>query len=161
MNFELDHWTRTDSRRRRWMKIDSKHGHLHGILVRVHCKIIQNKMAHQCVKDFTSARIRMPKYWNHVEIKKFLPLLFMTFLDVSEVPEHDKAKKKIVSLCLWICGSVTTITPLRKLLQSSFWCQNLCNFNTVNWKAFELCSVTETWHASPKRHNFKGFFHFW
>jgi hypothetical protein len=30
----------------------------------------------------------------------------------------------------------------------------------VNWKAFELCSVTETWHASPKRHSFIGFFQF-
>jgi hypothetical protein len=92
----------------------------------------------------------------------------MTFLDVSEVPEHDKAKKKFVSVCLWICISVylyicisvSTITPLRKLLQSSFWCQNLRNSNTVNWKAFELCSVTETLHASPKRHNFDEVFQF-
>jgi hypothetical protein len=67
-------------------------------------------------------------------------------------------------LCPSVCGSVylsvSTITPLRKLLQSLFWCQNLRNFSVVNWKAFGLCSVKETWHASPKRHSFKGFFLF-
>jgi hypothetical protein len=42
----------------------------------------------------------------------------MTFLDVIEVPEHDKAIKKLVSVCLCVrvclcvCLSVITIAPL-------------------------------------------------
>jgi hypothetical protein len=46
----------------------------------------------------------------------------MTFLDVIEVPEYDKAIKKLVSVCLFVCVclsvcvsvclSVITITPL-------------------------------------------------
>jgi hypothetical protein len=52
---------------------------------------------------FTSARIRMPKYWIHAKNKIFKHPLFMNFLDVIEVPEHDKAIKNLVSVCLCVC----------------------------------------------------------
>jgi hypothetical protein len=63
---------------------------------------------------FTSARIRMPKYWIHAKNKIFIPPLFLTFLDVFEVPEHDKAIKNLVSVCLCVCVcvSVSTFSPL-------------------------------------------------
>jgi hypothetical protein len=56
----------------------------------------------------TSARIRMPKYWIHAKNKIFVPPLFMTFLDVIEIPEHNEAKKGVyvcmyVSLCVCVC----------------------------------------------------------
>jgi hypothetical protein len=71
----------------------------------------------------------MPKYWNHVEIKKFLPPLFMTFLDVSSL-NTIKQKKLFPS----VCGSV--------YLYISLWFKNLCNSIAMNWSAHELCSVT-------------------
>jgi hypothetical protein len=51
---------------------------------------------------------------------KILYVLFTFFLDVFEVPEHDKAIKNLVSVCLSVCVcvclcvclSVITITPL-------------------------------------------------
>jgi hypothetical protein len=46
----------------------------------------------------------MPKYWIHAKHKIFILPLFMFFLDVFEVPEHDKAIKNLVSVCL--CVSV-------------------------------------------------------
>jgi hypothetical protein len=58
----------------------------------------------------------MPKNWIHAKNKIFVPSLFMTFLDVIEVPEHDKAIKYLVSVymsvCLPVCVSVITINLL-------------------------------------------------
>jgi hypothetical protein len=62
----------------------------------------------------------------------------MTFLHVFEVPEHDKAIKKFVSVCLCVCVFVClcvcvfvpTITPLTAALESLFWCQNVSNLKT-------------------------------
>jgi hypothetical protein len=67
--------------------------------------------------SLSSARIRMPKYWIHAKNKKIIPSLFMTFLDVIEVPEHNKEKKGVrvcvcVYVCLSVCLSVISITPL-------------------------------------------------
>jgi hypothetical protein len=57
-----------------------------------------------CQNYITSARIKMPKYRIHAKIKKCIPPLFMTFLDVIEVPEHDKAIKILVSV--WKINSI-------------------------------------------------------
>jgi hypothetical protein len=51
----------------------------------------------------TSARVRMQKYWIHAKKKIFIPSLFMAFLDVFEVPEHDETIKNLVSVCLCVC----------------------------------------------------------
>jgi hypothetical protein len=114
---------------------------------------------------FTSARIRMPKYWIHAKNKIFIPPLFMTFLDVIEVPEHDKAIKNVVSVCLCVCVCVSVCLSSRLLhfftiLQGSRWSQNLCNFIVMNWLTFEVSRVTISWRAWQKRYFFRLFLRF-
>src|SRR3954463_9989114 len=60
-----------------------------------------------------------PKYCFRRGQKNFLPPLFITFLDVSDLPEPEKRKKKIRSFCLcgWMDGD--TITLERKLGSTS------------------------------------------
>jgi hypothetical protein len=49
----------------------------------------------------------------HAKNKKFIHPLFMTFLDVIEVPEYDKAIKNLVSVCVSVYVSVCHhVTPL-------------------------------------------------
>jgi hypothetical protein len=106
---------------------------------------------------FTSARIRMPKYWIHAKNKIFVHPLFMTFLDVIEVPEHDKAIKNLVSVCL--CRS-SRLLHFFTILQRSRWCQNLWNFIVMKWLTFEVSRVTVSWRAWQKRHFFRLFLRF-
>jgi hypothetical protein len=61
--------------------------------------LIKKFLKQNLLAAFTSTRIRMPKYWIHAENEIFIPSLFMIFLDVIEVSEHDKAIKKLVSVC--------------------------------------------------------------
>jgi hypothetical protein len=87
----------------------------------------------------------------------------MTFLDVIEVPEHDKTIfKNEVCVCMCVCVCVSVCLSSRLLyfftiLQRSRWCQNLHNFNAMNWFVFEISRVTVSWRAWQKRHFFKLF----
>jgi hypothetical protein len=67
----------------------------------------------------------------------------MTFLDVFEVSEHDKAIKNLVSVCLSVCVSVclsvylsvclsSRLLHFYTILQRSRWCQKLCNLKSMN-----------------------------
>jgi mannose/fructose/N-acetylgalactosamine-specific phosphotransferase system component IIC len=68
-----------------------------------------------------------------------LPSLFKTFFDISKVPKHDQAIKKVgvsVSVCVIVGASVLLTVRMifqpTKRLQSSYWCQNFHNFDAVN-----------------------------
>jgi hypothetical protein len=69
----------------------------------------------------------------------------MKFLDVNEVPEHDKkfGVRVSVCVCVCVCKSVTTITPLFSELQSSQWCQNLPNFIVMSFRARQFRDVRD------------------
>jgi hypothetical protein len=86
--------------------------------------------------------------------------------------KHDKAIKNLVSVCLCVSVSVCVCVCLSiclclclsarflhfcTILQKSRWCQNLFNFNTKRWIAFELPCATVSWRAWQKRHFFGVF----
>lgn len=63
-----------------------------------------------------------------------------------------------VSMCVYVCVCVCKHdNSTFKVFKSLFWCQNL---NALNWKSFELCYVTDTWHAWLKRDLFQSFWLF-
>jgi hypothetical protein len=84
-----------------------------------------------------------------------IKILFFAWIQYFGILMRAEVKFGVrVSVCLCVCVSVCLSARFLHffiILQRSRWCQNLCNFNTKSWIAFELSSVTVSWRAWQKR----------